>query len=116
MHLRARLHTQHHIVRMMILAAQIMRVVRQHQRNLQFLLQPEKIVLNLVLLLQPLVLNLEIEIPAPENILILHRRALGLLIVPAISSSHSSPLRHPEKPISPSACSARYFLLTRGLR
>ncbi len=80
--LRAGLHAQHHIVRMRVLAAQVMRVVGQHQRNVQLPLQPKQVGLNLVLLLQALVLNLEKEIPAPEDVLILLRdRALGLRIV-----------------------------------
>ncbi len=69
--LRARLHAEHHVVRMRVFAAQVVRVVGQHERNLQLLLQPEQIGLDLLLLLQPLVLNFQIEITSPEDVLVL---------------------------------------------
>ena len=117
MDLRAGLHAKHHVVRVRVLAAQVMRVVRRHQRNIQLLLQPE----------QPRT-GSSSPPPAPgpefQERNSRARRCPGTAApqlwpsrsAPPASSSHNSPLRHPENPINPFAFSARYFLLTRGLR
>ena len=81
-HLRSRLHAQHHVMRVAVLPAQIMRVVRRHQRNLQLPLQPEQRLVDLLFVLQPLVLNLQKEIPIAEDVLILLRHRFGLFIPP----------------------------------
>ena len=39
--LRSRLHAEHHVVRVRVLPAQIVRIIGRHQRNLQLPLQPE---------------------------------------------------------------------------
>ena len=73
--------------------------------------------MNFLLLLQPLILNLQKEISLAEDVLVLRApRLRPAAYSPAISASHSSPLRQPENPIRPFEFSARYFLLTRGLR
>ncbi len=76
--LRARLHAQHHLVRVRVLAAQVMRVVRRHQRNPQLPLQPEQIGLDLLLRLQTLILNLQEEISLAEDVLVLLCDGCGL--------------------------------------
>ena len=80
-------------------------------------LQPKQVGADLLLLLQALVLNFEKEISLAEDVLVLlrDRSAFRIVALPS-SASHSSPLRQPEKPIRPLQFSARYFLLTRGLR
>ena len=58
--------------------------------------------MDLLLLFQTLVLNLQKEITLAENVLILLRRASApSRSARPSSSSHSSPLRQPENPISP---------------
>ena len=56
-------------------------VVGRDQRNVQFLLEPEQIRLDLLLLLQPLVLDLEKEVPLPKMSSILPGRWLGLFVL-----------------------------------
>ena len=100
-HLRARLHAQHHVVRVRVLAAQVMRVVGRHQRNVQLPLQPEQRLVNLLLVLQPLVLNFEKEIALAENILVLLRHAPRLLIPPGHQFLAQLPAQAAGKPDQP---------------
>ena len=77
MNLRAGLHTQHHVVRMRVLAAQVVRVIRSHQRNAQLALQAKQVGAYLLLVFKTLVLNLQKEISLAEDVLILLRDGLG---------------------------------------
>ena len=79
--LRARLHAQHHLVRVRVLAAQVVRVVRRHQRNPQLPLQPVQIGLDLFLRFQTLILNLQEEISLAEDVLVLLCDGNGLRVL-----------------------------------
>ena len=76
--LGAGLHAKHHFMRVTVFAAQVMRVVGSDQGNLQFALQSQQIGANLSFLVQPLVLNFEIEIPSAEDVLVLLRGSPAL--------------------------------------
>src|SRR5262245_33825125 len=67
---------------MRVFAAQVVRIVGQDKRDVQFLLKAEKVGLNLLLFGEALVLNLKVEVSATEDVLVLRGSALGLFIVP----------------------------------
>src|ERR1700721_2241776 len=100
----------------MIVLAQIVTVVGRYQRNTEFLLHAEHIRVDLLFELQPLILNFEKEIPLAEDALIPPAPTRPASYLPAIRFSQNSPARHPEKPISPAECSARYRFEILGLR
>src|SRR5215813_9323323 len=78
---RGRLYAEQNLMRMRVVLAKVVAVIRRHQRNIQLLLQPKQISMNLLLKLQPLVLNLKKEIPLAENLLILPcSRTRGLVL------------------------------------
>ncbi len=81
MDLRPRLHAQHHVVGVRVFAAQVVRVVGQNQRNLQIPLQLEQPLLDPLLVGQPLILNLQVEVAPAENVLVAQRRLLSLVVL-----------------------------------
>ena len=81
MNLRARLHAQHHVMRMRVFAAQVVRIIGYQHGNIQFLFHTEKVRMNSLLIGQALILNLKIEIAAPKDVLILLRHTTRLLVV-----------------------------------
>ena len=80
--LRARLHAQHHVVGVRVLAAQVMRVVGRHQRNIQFLFQFKERLVNPLFFLEALVLNLQVKVALAEDVLVLLGHAARLFVAP----------------------------------
>ena len=79
MNLGAGLHAEHHVVRVGVFAAEVVRVVGGDERDIEIALQAEEGLVNLLFLLEALVLNLEIEVAAAEDVLVLAwLRALAL--------------------------------------
>ena len=96
------LHAQQHLVRVMIVFAQIVAVVGGYQRNVQLFFQAEEVGMDLLFQLQALVLNFQKEIAPAEDVLVLAGGRLARSsYLPAIRFSQSSPARQPENPIRP---------------
>ena len=85
-------------------------------RNLQLPLQPEQRLVDLLLLLQPLVLNLQIEVALAEDVLVLLRDGLGLFVLARHQLFAQLAAQAAGKADQALGVSARYCLLTRGLR
>ena len=64
----AGLNTDHHVLRVSIVLAQIMTVVRSHQRQAQIFFEPKQSGVNVVFPFQALVLNLQKEIFFAKNV------------------------------------------------
>ncbi len=64
-----------------IVFAEIVRVVRRDQRNLELFLQAEHVVLDFLVEFEPMILQFEEEVAVPEDIPVLNRGALGALVV-----------------------------------
>src|SRR6202021_1932306 len=81
-HRSSRLHAKQNLMRTTVSSGDIMAVVGRNQRNIEVLLQFKKIVLNPLLFFQSLILNLKIEVAAPEDIFILlgHAASLGVIV------------------------------------
>ena len=75
------LHAQQHLMRVMIVFAEIVAVVGGDQRNIQFFFQAEQVGMDLLFQFQSLVLDLQEEIAAAENVLVLSRGGFGLLVL-----------------------------------
>ena len=110
-----RLNAQHHILRMRIVFAQIVAVVGRDQRQPKIFLQLEQPRMDAVFHLQSLILNLEEKIFFAKKFAVKSCRRSRRFVVP-----FRQPLRHfafqaARKPDQPFECSARNFLLTRGL-
>ena len=71
--LGAGLHAEHHVVRVGVFTAEIMRVVGGDKGNIQFAFQAEERCVNLLFVLQALILNFEKEIALAEDVLVLLR-------------------------------------------
>ena len=67
---------------MRIFTAEVVRIVGQDEGDVQFLLETKQIRLDLALLFKALVLDLEVEVAATEDVLILRCRSFGLLVAP----------------------------------
>ena len=78
--LRPGLHAEHHVVRMRIFAAEVVRIVGEDEGNVEFLFEAEQVGLNLLLLFEALILKFEIEVAAAKDVLILKRGGLGFLV------------------------------------
>ena len=59
-----------------------MRVVGRNHRNPQLPFQPKQRLVNLLLVLKPLILNLQKEIPLAEDLLVLPRDRACFFIAP----------------------------------
>ena len=76
------LHAQQHLVRVMIVFAQIVAVVGRHQRNAEFVLHPEHVRVDLLFRFEPVVLDLEEEVALAEDVLISGSHFAGCLVLP----------------------------------
>jgi hypothetical protein len=76
-----RLHAQKNFVGMVIVFAEVVRIVRGHERNVQLFLQAKHVVLDLLIELQPVILQLKKKVAMPEDVSILNRGTLRALVV-----------------------------------
>ncbi len=77
----AGLHAQQDIVGMMIVMSDVVAIVSRDQRNVEIFFQAEQIGVDLLLELQPLVLNLQEEIAPPEDVLVSFGRRARRVVV-----------------------------------
>src|SRR5438094_895723 len=77
----AGLNTDHHILRASIVLAQLMTVVRSHQRQAQIFFEPKQSGVNVVFPFQALVLNLQKEIFFAKNVTVSPGSFTGGLVV-----------------------------------
>ena len=78
----AGLDAQQHILQLTVLAREIMRVVRRHERKARLLRDAQQAAVDLTLLRNAVVLQLQIEMLRAENAGKLQRIGLGSVIVP----------------------------------
>jgi hypothetical protein len=67
-------------VRVRVFAAEIVRVVRRDERDVELSLKAEKRLVNLFFVLEALVLNFEKEVALAEDVLVLLGDGLGFFI------------------------------------
>src|ERR1700735_1638700 len=78
----AHLDAQHHILRMGVVFAQVVTVIRSHHRQPKIFLQLEQRGMDEVLLFESLILNLEEEILSAKKIAILCSRSPRRIVAP----------------------------------
>ena len=81
MHFGAGLHAEHYIVRVRILAAQVVRVIGQDHGNAKLALQTKEGFVNLLFEIEALVLNFKIKVAAAEDVLVLRGGRARLLVL-----------------------------------
>ena len=102
-HRVCRLHTQQHLVRARVPVLDVVRVVCRHQRNAQVLLQPEHGLGHRLVGPQPMVLDLQKEVPLAEHLLKLAADPLGPVVLPSHQELAHLPCQTSRKPNQPLA-------------
>ncbi len=80
-HRPRRLHAQQHLMRPAVLIRDVVRVVRRDQRNIQILLHPEHRLGHRLIRFQPMILDFQKEVSAPEHLLVRARRRPRFLVL-----------------------------------
>src|SRR5882672_12962796 len=68
-------------MRLVIVFAEVMRIVSRYKRNIQFALQLEHVGVDALFLFEALILDLEEKIATTKDVLILHRRGTRSIVV-----------------------------------
>ncbi len=111
----AGLDAEHDVLRVGVVFAEIVAVVGGDQRQAKIFFQLEEAGMDAVLLLQALILNLEKEIVFAENVGVGSGGGAGGVVVVLHQALGDFALQAAGEADQPRECSARNFLLTRGL-
>ena len=88
-----RLEAEQHLVRLRLVLAEIVHVVRRHERQRQLLRERHQLAVQRRLLRQPVVLQLQEEIPRPHDVRILGGQGFGFRVAPLHERLRHLPLQ-----------------------